>query len=65
MARPKKFLKTLSEEELKKLKEISNSRTEEVRKVQRAKIILLASQGTQMTVLLMKLVYQFQRYARY
>lgn len=45
MARPKKFLKTLSEEELKKLKEISNSRTEEVRKVQRAKIILLASQG--------------------
>ncbi len=45
MARPKKFLKTLSEEELKKIKELSNSRTEEVRKVQRAKIILLASQG--------------------
>ena len=45
MARPKKFLKTLSEDELKKLQEISNSRTEEVRRVQRAKIILLASQG--------------------
>ena len=45
MARPKKFLKTLSEEELIKIKELSNSRTEEVRKVQRAKIILLASQG--------------------
>lgn len=45
MARPKKFLKTLSDDDLKKLKDIANSRTEEVRKVQRAKIILLAYQG--------------------
>jgi transposase len=45
MARPRKFTKELTAEELSLLQGISQSRTEELRRVQRAKVMLLCSQG--------------------
>ena len=45
MARPRKFTKELTAEELSLLQGISLSRTEELRRVQRAKVMLLCSQG--------------------
>ena len=45
MARPKKFVGTLSEADSEKLERIANSRTEELRRVQRAKIVLMSARG--------------------
>lgn len=45
MARPRKFTKTLTEQERCLLEGIAQSRTEEIRRVQRAKVLLLCASG--------------------
>lgn len=45
MARPRKFIAPLSDDEISMLQKIASSRSEELRKIQRANIILMANNG--------------------
>ena len=46
MARPRKFIAPLSDDEISMLQKIASSRSEELRKIQRANIILNVSHLT-------------------